>query len=271
MLIDSYTMKLFKPQLIPAGAEVTQQLNQWLAPVNSALDKLGVGPGAQHPRVETKVDKYPEVYEGMHSLPTMAAKSQIALEMNVDAVFFIVGTHDGFQPIRTSPTPKMVAEAKARREKMLKDPKIVAAIEAHKAEQPEMAKRVKAAHDKLNQQRAKKGIPPKVLPSGLGQQARALELKWKNPYVHLPHPGHQWLDAKTARNYFHELNQTLFKGTGRQAPSMNVVLFLAGDEVYSKEKEAALKDFVRYFNGKLKIIRGLNEITKAASASDSKN
>ena len=271
MLIDSYTMKLFKPQLIPAGAEVTQQLNQWLAPVNSALDKLGVGPGAQHPRVETKVDKYPEVYEGMHSLPTMAAKSQIALEMNVDAVFFIVGTHDGFQPIRTSPTPQMVAEAKARREKMLKDPKIVAAIEAHKAEQPEMAKRVKAAQDKLNQQRAKKGIPPKVLPSGLGQQARALELKWKNPYVHLPHPGHQWLDAKTARNYFHELNQTLFKGTGRQAPSMNVVLFLAGDEVYSKEKEAALKDFVRYFNGKLKIIRGLNEITKAASASDSKN
>lgn len=42
-------------------------------------------------------------------------------------------------------------------------------------------------------------------------------------------------------------------------------------EVYSKEKEAAIKDFVRYFKGKMKIIRGLNEITKAASASDSKN
>ena len=47
-------------------------------------------------------------------------------------------------------------------------------------------------------------------------------------------------------------------------PSVNVILFLAGDEEMRKEWEDQLDDYTGFFRGKYRIIRGLDEINEAA-------
>ena len=51
----------------------------------------------------------------------------------------------------------------------------------------------------------------------------------------------------------------------RPKPSINVILVLAKDEVFTKDKEKSLKSFVRKFSGSSEILRGANEIRSAAS------
>ena len=54
-------------------------------------------------------------------------------------------------------------------------------------------------------------------------------------------------------------------------PSVNVVLFLAGDEVFDKNAKTQLDQFVRFFRGKNRVIRGLDEITSASSSKTTRN
>ena len=54
-------------------------------------------------------------------------------------------------------------------------------------------------------------------------------------------------------------------------PSVNVVLFLANDEVFAKEDEKRLKEYVRFYRGKYRVIRGENEIKSARSSRNTRN
>lgn len=276
MLADSGRIKLFKSRLVPAGSEAAAELARWFASINSSVKQLGIGKGAQVARVETKLDKYERYYAGLRRWPVDQAIAQVAMEMNVDAIFQIVGDHAGFNRIRLDLTPEEWAKHKqsveAMRIKMQTDPKIKAMVAARQAEAKEMKKKVAAALAAENKRRAAKGQPPKVMPHNFNQQVSDMGLKWKTPEPpRIPRDPVIWADNKQVRRYFHKLCQELFIEKGRQPPSMNVVLFLAGDEAFSDAKEGAVKEFVRYFKGRMKIIRGLDEIKKAATAKDTQN
>jgi hypothetical protein len=65
--------------------------------------------------------------------------------------------------------------------------------------------------------------------------------------------------------------EKLYTSKGQRPPSLNVILFLAGDEVYQKSWEDELKSYVRFFEGRSRIIRGKNEIKSARSATETVN
>ena len=71
--------------------------------------------------------------------------------------------------------------------------------------------------------------------------------------------------------YFKQLNQVLYDDQDRPIPSLNVVLFLADDEAFSKQAEKQLKDYVRFYGGKSRIIRGEKEIKNARSSKNTRN
>jgi hypothetical protein len=54
-------------------------------------------------------------------------------------------------------------------------------------------------------------------------------------------------------------------------PSINVVLFLAEDEAFSKQSSQQLKDYVSFYEGKHRIIRGEKEIKSARTSKNTKN
>lgn len=267
MLFQDGRVKLFRPRLVAAGVESSQQLKAWFAPVNSDLSRIGIRDG-KPALIQTKVEKYPRFYEGMRAHPTNQAVIQTALEMNVDAIFQIAGDHEGFMKIRWKNTPEEVAAAKAKRETWLADPNNSAQFKAHEAEVIEMQKRVKQAHEKHNVERAKKGLPPKVLENHLHNNTKYFGLTWKTqrPDIPPPHPPHLWQDETGIRRYYHELMQQLYYDRNIKPPSINVILFLAGDEQFPQKREDKVKRFTSYFKGKYRILRGENEIRMASSA-----
>ena len=98
---------------------------------------------------------------------------------------------------------------------------------------------------------------------GLPSKVNELGLKWNNP-----HPGwkpeYDYTD-KEVDNYVDRLIEIKYSQLNRPKPSINVILVLAKDEVYSKDKERSLKSFVRKFAVRSEILRGSNEIRSASS------
>ena len=135
-----------------------------------------------------------------------------------------------------------------------------------------MNKRIAATMAKTNAQRKKQGLPPRVLEKryGVYSAARELGLNWTTN-----HPGHgpqpEWLKDSDVSRYFRKLLDELYEKDDKPVPSVNVVLFLAGDEVFDKNAKTQLDQFVRFFRGKNRVIRGLDEITSASSSKTTRN
>ncbi len=260
---DDSRFMFFRPQPVPAGVEITNELKEWIAPVNADIKKLGIRGGS--PAVTTLKDHpvhQEMVHYGSRSGNEALYMSQVFLEQSIDAVFIITGNHRGIQSIERRPTEK----EKEEWARVVEKPEYQRALAAYNAESPEISRLAREALKKENEARAKRGIPPKVINGSL---ADIMGIKRKTR-----HPGgrpRHFIDQRSVEKYLKELVKILYDNKGSEPPSINVVLFLAGDEVLKEEHEDALKDYVRFFSGKHRVIRGLNEITAASTAAETKN
>jgi hypothetical protein len=290
ILIDNNRTRFFKPQLVPSGSEVTEELIKWIAPVNSSVNNVGLK-GGKYKTLETFDHSDPKKFATEEGRMLSRQKyspdymqwnvqrhggttylTQLALEQNVDAVFFITGSHSGYQRIRRYLTPEETAEYKEYKEKRLKDPAYIKARADYLAEVPEMRKKVAEARQKLDAERKKNGLPPKVYRNtSVDAMAAELGLKWKSKPISEPYPPVRYIDERYVEDYLEGLVEEVYENKGGTAPSLNVVLFLAGTENVTKAREDELKSYVRDFKGAYRIIRGENEIKGARSAQDTKN
>ncbi|MDQ8195522.1 hypothetical protein QEH59_13900 [Coraliomargarita sp. SDUM461004] len=271
MLQDRRKTMLFKNNLVPAGADIHMQLVKWISPINSNASKPGLEgvSAARQPKLTT----FPEdeiqqaaSYSGDRGNET-AFLTQYALEQNVDAIFFITGYHRGFERIRRQPNERENKEW----QRTTSSRKYQQQLEEHKKEIPKMEEKIKKELARQNAERKSKGQPPRVLAQryGVYSNARELDLKWETP-----HPGWQpayWVDERDVEKYFSKVIDTLYTDKGGQAPSINVILFLAGDEKFSNDAEKSLNSYVRSFSGKNRVIRGEDEIKSARSSKNTKN
>ena len=271
MLQDRTKMMLFKPQLVSAGSEVHQQLIQWINPINASATNVGLEGNrlAKKPQLKTLPD------EELHKFLIHGGRgnetcfiTQVALEQNVDAIFFITGYHRGFETVLAPASERMIAEWQRKIAKR----DYIEQLAKHKAEIAQMQARVKAEMTRIDAERKKKGQPPRVLNQrhGVYSNAGELGLKWKTN--HPGHgPGHQQVKDRDVSKYFRKLIDKLYEDHDKPVPSVNVVLFLAGDEVFSDAAKKQLDQYVRFFRGKNRVIRGEDEISSARSSKSTNN
>ena len=141
----------------------------------------------------------------------------------------------------------------------------------YQLEIPQMERRISNKLNAINKDRAAQGRPPRVLSRqhGIYSSVRDIGLEWQ-----VEHPG--WrpvIDIKPSvlERYFKNLLDILYTNKNAQPPSVNVVLLLAGGEEIRKDWEGQLKNFIRFFRGKYRIVRGLEEIKSYSSASSTTN
>lgn len=271
MIADRRDNIVFKQQLVPAGQEVHQQLIQWMAPINASANNPGLegarGTGRQ--RLETLPEEpihQDIVWSGQRGNET-AFMTQVAIEQDVDAIFFISGYHRGFEQIRRQLTERENADW----QRTISSRKYQEQLAEHQKEVPIMQKRINDKMAEINAERKKKGQPPRVLTQrhGVYSNASELDLKWK-----VQHPGWQpayWRESREIERYFKDVIDVLYTDKGGVKPSVNVILFLAGDEEMREEWEDQLDDYADFFDGKYRIIRGLDEIKSARSSAETKN
>jgi hypothetical protein len=196
-----------------------------------------------------------------------AFMTQLAIEQDVDAIFFIAGYHRGFERVRRRLTEKEEADwIRFSTSRKYQDQ-----LAKHQKEVPLMQKRIDYKMANINEERTKKGQPARVLNSrhGIYSNAKELGLKWETE-----HPGWRpsyWREPGEIEKYFKTVVDVLYTNKGGVKPSVNVLLFLAGDEEMRKEWEDQLDDYADFFRGKYRIIRGLTEIKSARSSFNAKN
>lgn len=272
MLQDRRKTILFKPQLVSAGAEVHQELAQWIAPSNSNANRPGLEgvSGASRPKLTTMPADH-QIQEGLgfsgNRGNETAFITQVALEQGVDAIFLITGYHRGMERIRRKPTEREDEEWQRK----INATSYKGQLAKHNIERPIMEKRIQAKLAKQNAERKAKGLPERVLAQrhGIYSNARELELKWETP-----HPGWQppyYINERETEKYFNNIVKSLYTNKGATEPSINVILFLAGDEDFRDDWKKSLDRYVRSFSGKNRIIRGEKEIQSARSAKETVN
>jgi hypothetical protein len=258
-------IQLFRDSLKPAGVKIAADLATWLAPVNSSVNKVGIS--GRSPTVTIEVPGFEQYFAGMRAYPTDQAIAQFAMEMNVNAVFIITGQHAGFGKMRLELTEAQRASNDASQSSY----SATAEYKAYKAEVPAMQKRLEQAVAAENKKRAAKGQPPKVLNTRLISAVQEMGLTWKNPPPGRTDIARPTADEGEVETYVKAFCKHHFQKNNREPPSINVVLFLAEDEELSKEDKAKVSKYVRYFRGKMKLIRGLAGISSSASAKGASN
>ena len=193
--------------------------------------------------------------------------TQLAIEQDVDAIFFIAGYHRGFERVRR----RLTEQEEADWIRFSTSRKYQDQLAVHQIEVPIMQNRINYKMAKINEERKKKGQPARVLNSrwGIYSDYRELGLEWETE-----HPGWRpdyFLESREIEKYFKSVVDILYTNKGGEKPSVNVILFLAGDEEMRKEWEDQLDDYTDFFRGKYRIIRGLAEINNARSSSNTQN
>ncbi len=269
MLKDESRTMLFKPKLSSAGSKAHQQLIQWLTPINSDATNVGLeqNPSAKTPKLSALADE--EMHQILPIVPwnITAFMTQHVLEQNVDTIFFITGYHQGFEAVRRHLNEKEEIEW----QKKISSREYKEQLAKHQIEVPAMKQRVANELNRINAERRSKGQPPRVLSKrhGIYSNASELGLSWKTR-----HPGHRpyyEFEPREIRKYVTQLNEQLYEQFDKPVPSINVVLFLAEDEAFSKQAEKQLEDYVSFYKGKHRIIRGEKEIKSARTAQNTKN
>lgn len=269
---DRRKVNMFKPQLVSAGKGSHTELVAWITKINADPDNPGLegDPNAKQPTLTAMPED--EIQNTISRTGNRGNETcfitQFALEQSADAIFFITGYHRGFEGILAPASEKQREEfARLKASKAYQNQ-----LAAHNLEKPGMQKRIDAEMAKINAARAKKGQPPRVLNQRHGIYSNASELGFQWKTKHPGHgPGHQKVDERLVSKYFKELLETLYESREKVPPSVNVVLFLAGDEDFREDWEESLKDYTRYFKGKHRVIRGENEIRSARSSSEATN
>ena len=272
MMADRRNSKFFKKQLVPAGQEVHQQLIQWITPINANARNAGLvesDGGVTRERLETLSNdaNHKDILWAKEAGNDTTFMTQLALEQDVDAIFFIAGYHRGFERVRR----RLTEQEEADWIRFSTTRKYQDQLAVHQEEIPNMQRRIDFRMAKINEERNKKGQPARVLNSrwGIYSDSRELGLEWETE-----HPGWRpvyFLESREIEKYFKKIVDVLYTNKGSEKPSVNVILFLAGDEEMREEWEDQLDDYTDFFRGKYRIIRGLDEITEARSSSNTRN
>ena len=272
VLQDRREVYMFKPQLVSAGSAVHSELVTWIGRINSDANNPGLEsiPEARQP-VLTAMPEHEmqtNIATSGHRGNETCYLTQFALEQNADAIFFITGYHRGFETIMAPPSQKQRDDfERLKASKQYQDQ-----LAAHKQEIPIMQQRIRDELAKINEQRKKRGEPARVLNDRYGIYSNASELGFEWDTRHPGHgPGYQRVEPKLVERYFKDLIEVLYEEKAMTPPSVNVVLFLAGDEDFRSDWEDSLKDYARFFKGKHRVIRGEDEIKSARSASQTTN
>ena len=262
ILFDRNKVLYFRPKLIAASTEVYNELVDWIAPINADPMTIGLEGNQQAVPIDLKILPKELVHQALPNIQwdgnQIGLVTQLALEQNADAIFILTGYHRGFEELRR---PMNKTEAKEwEREK--NSPSYQNKLKKHVEEIPEMTKQIKEKLAEINEERASRGQPPRILkdPSNIYKSAAELGLEWKNK-----HPGDApsfVIEPKEIEDYFEKVIGACYQ---YQEPSVNVILFLAGDEEFSDEWKKQLRKYVRFFNGDERIVRGADEISDAAS------
>ncbi len=257
MTYDSFRPHInrFSPDLIPATPENVNRLREWIEPINS--NPSNFGPGGNNVSPNNIID-HPVgdiIANHGHRSNSRMRMLNVVLEQDVDLVYLITDRWPGFTNLRRPPTERERQEWQRYRE----SDEFKRASERFNAAMPRVREQVEAAEKRDNEQRARRGLPPRVFASGT--------LRAKANHYGIAMPSSPASDnryhepGRNVEEYFRQVILQEYRRKGRTVPRINMIQLLAEDAQVNRDEINSIRNSLRHFrNGRVREVRGLAAI-----------
>ena len=269
MLFDEGRLELWRPSLVPASSANKEDFAKWLAPVNSGPSSIGVRNDNYRPQswnsemgknlLGTKWSNGNEVY-----LTVMGM-----LEQRPDAIFLFSDYLPGLDRGRYRAEEDMQKSKDEYAEKIKRAGFESEADYKRKRDAywPKVSKRIADLKAEESRERQAKGIPPRIYSRGENSELRrnveeVLKKEDKKNYV--PFIAIDWkytaISEREMESFFERLMRLEFDQNSDDRPVVNAIIFKGEDEEWTKQNDRDVDDFVDFFDGDYRVLKGLGAI-----------
>ncbi len=268
-LFHDHRVEAWKPKLNPATKSNKEDIAEWIAPINTSPDQTGV----RESNLEAESWQTPLIAERVNARSWDQDNARIMvtaamLEQQPDAVFIF---SDGLADFggATYRSDEDSAETQASRLAAVRElgfDSVEAYEKARESIKEEVNKRVAAFKKRENEQRKKKGIPPRVY---TGRENSVLKGKIEKKVAeevdnYVPRIDFQRfrtvIPEREIEGFFERILRTYYDALNDDRPQLNAIVFKGADEEVSEEQEEVIDDYVDFFDGDYRILKGLGAI-----------
>ncbi|MFP4493566.1 MAG: hypothetical protein ACLFRP_06735, partial [Puniceicoccaceae bacterium] len=239
----------------------------WFAEVNTGPDQTGI----RTANLEAE-EWNSDMAENLRTMGHRTANrsylvAMAALEQLPDAIFWFTDALPSFEDGRFR-TEEDVREAREDFMDRLKDAGFDSEEEYREA-RSRIGQKIKARVEQIKKSeqaaRKKKGVPPRIYSgSENAALARKVEEQFKDdpdyvPAIHPRRPETEISENEMER-FFERVLRMRYDQANQDRPVLNAVIFRGADEEWTDEAEEDVEDFVDFFEGDHRVLKGLGAI-----------
>lgn len=271
MLFDGIRIEAWRSQLMPATSGNKNDVRNWLAPVNSSANRIGLRRVNYRPKAwnEELPRNLLRSAGGRNAIYLLA---MALIEQRPDAIYLFT---DSLPAIEDTTYATYDAEqAREAREEFIEEVEdagfdSVAEYRRARAQvNARVNRKVQEFKAREQRQRAEEGKPPRVY-SASEERAlrRRMEREVEEEFDDYVEPIGQdsarvrnEIDERAIRAAFERLLRLHYDQNNFERPRLNAVIFKGADEEWSKRQEDRVEDFVDFFDGDHRVLKGLGAI-----------
>jgi len=276
---ESSGMEVWQPGLVPATDSNKQKFAEWLKPVNTSLNSMGI-------RINNFRTTAWQNETAQKLLTRRTRKSNrdllilmAALEMQADAIYIFTDNLPSLDAgiARTVVRNRNFDSQMREFERELSRGGFEDVGDYRRQYQEysrKLAQRIEEFKHEENRQRESRGQPPRVYSS---RENRALrrrieeEFERRNeavPDITLPVQStteESRIRSREVTEAFDRLMRLYYDQNAQPRPMLNAVIFRGADEIWSREDDRQVRELVRSFDGDYRVLKGLGAIDSEAA------
>lgn len=271
MLFDGVRLEAWRPQLMPASSGNKSDVRNWLTPVNSSANRIGLRRVNYRPQAWN--EELPRnLLRSAHHQNTFYLLAMAMIEQRADAIYIFTDALPAIDDtFYATYDPEKAREAREEFLERVDDAGFDSEAEYRRARAQVSARvnQLVQQHKSREQaERARKGLPPRIY-SGAeeGQLRRQMEEKVEDEFdgyvENIPMESAQVrneIDEREVRAALERLLRLHYDQNNFQRPQLNAVIFKGADETWTKTQEDRVEDFVDFFDGDHRVLKGLGAI-----------
>jgi len=277
ILFDRARLEAWRPTLQPATESNKKSVAEWFEPVNKDANSTGI----RRPNMNPSSWQDPLIAEhfrvrssgGAFYFPMVTAA---ILEQEADGIYVLTDAIPdlggaAYWTTDTPPSPQEINEARLEWVEDQGFDSLAEYFAMRRQVDLERNKRINQIMEKANAAREKAGKPPRIHTPGerrkLTRQTEAQVAKDIDNYA--PNmPGDLGrgerervsIDEREIKGLFERLLRANYDQKGNSRPLVNVIVFKGEDEEVSREEEDFIDEYVDFFDGDYRVLKGLGKI-----------